>query len=97
MYHVLFALILTYLCLIWLKHLYKESYLNSKLYIGLLSNSLDELSDVMCSSLGISEIIEFFAFHTKLLEMAMLASKDLRATKKLHLVGIHLMITESRV
>ena len=90
MSHVLFALILLYL--IWLKHLYKESYLNSEPYIGLLSNF-----DVMCLSLGISEIIEFFTFHTKLLEMAMLASKDLRATQKLHSVGIHLMITESRV
>ena len=39
-------------------------------------------------------LIEFFAFNTKLPEMAMLVSKDFTAAKKL--VGLDLVITGSK-
>ena len=40
--------------------------------------------------------VEFFAFNTKLPEIAMLVSKDFTAAKKLPPVGLNLMITGSR-
>ena len=39
---------------------------------------------------------EFFTVNTKLSDMAILASKDLTAAKKLSPVGLDLMITGSR-
>ena len=44
-----------------------------------------------------SEPLEFFAFNTKLPEMAMLASNDFTTAKKLPPVGLNLMIIGSGV
>ena len=43
----------------------------------------------------VTSLLEFIAFNTNLQEMAMLTSKDFKATKKLPPVGLDLMITGS--
>ena len=43
------------------------------------------------------ETLEFFAFNTKLPEMAILSSNNVTAAKKLPPVGLDLIITRLRV